>query len=61
MITLKKLDKVLKESYQMVVGDITIREIKKKLVKIPKIKVKGRSLITGRKKSVNIGISDFLR
>ncbi|MDD4202205.1 MAG: hypothetical protein PHQ52_01930 [Candidatus Omnitrophica bacterium] len=60
MITLKKLDQVLKEKYQMVVGYFTIRDLKYKIKKTAKIKARGRSLITGRKKTVNIAFQDFL-
>lgn len=53
MITLKFLRMVLKERYDLVVGEVTLREIKRKLVDgADKVVVLGRNLKTGNRKKI---------
>ena len=56
MATLKSLEQHLRKEHDLVVGEMTLREFKKKVFAISKkkIKVSGRSWETGRKKTVHV-------
>jgi actin-like ATPase involved in cell morphogenesis len=58
MIRLKELRQILKNKYGLVVGEQTLRELKRKIAKTPtaKIKVSGRSYKTGKRKTVMVAI-----
>lgn len=62
MLTQKRLESVLKRKYGIAVGAVSLGELRRKIDKISrtKIKISGRSYRTGMKKSINIPLKDFL-
>lgn len=62
MVTVKSLESVFKNRYNLAVGALTLEELKSKIMKTPsaKIKVSGRSYKTGKKMTVTVPIKAFL-
>ncbi|OGX34633.1 MAG: hypothetical protein A3C36_07765 [Omnitrophica WOR_2 bacterium RIFCSPHIGHO2_02_FULL_52_10] len=61
MMTLKSFEQYLKNKYELAVGEITLRELKEKVLKISKskIKISGRSYETGRKKTIYVPVGNL--
>jgi len=62
MITIGTIDRVLREKYKLVLGELSKRELKERLISGTHdcIKVRGRSCKTGKKKVVQIPHYDFV-
>lgn len=60
---MKSLRSVLKNNYHLVVGELSLEDLRRKIIKISKtkIKVSGRSYETGRKKTVEVPLYEFLK
>jgi actin-like ATPase involved in cell morphogenesis len=58
---MKNLRLMLKDRYKLAVGELTLEELKRKIVKISKTKVKisGRSYETGKKKTIEVLICEL--
>ena len=56
---MKKIEQTLKNKYGVVLGEKSLAELKQKNAKT-KIKVSGRCLKTGKKKTVNLSIKDLI-
>lgn len=58
---MKNLRLILKNKYNLAVGEFSLEDLKRKIVKISKtkIKVSGRSYKTGRKKTIEVPICEF--
>jgi len=62
MTTLKKLESVLKEKYNIAVGQKTLEELKHDIERAlnAKIKISGRFYKTGKKKVIKLPIKNLL-
>lgn len=58
---MKNLRLILKNKYNLAIGELSLRELKRKIVKISKtkIKVSGRSFKSGRKKTIKVPLCQF--
>ena len=63
MMTARNIELCLKNKYGIMVGEITLEDLKQKVRKISKekLKVSGRSLETGRKKTASILLVDLVK
>jgi len=61
MLTLKKLESVLKDKYNIAVGENSLEAIRDRIITASKnaITVFGRSYTTGRKKIIRLAIKDL--
>jgi actin-like ATPase involved in cell morphogenesis len=52
---------MLKNKYKLAVGEFSLEELRSKIVKISKIKIKvsGRHYLTGKKKTIEVLICEF--
>jgi len=58
---MKNLRLMLKNKYKLAVGEFSLEELRSKIVKISKskIKVSGRHYLTGKKKTIEVPICEF--
>lgn len=63
MISERKISSFLKRRHKLAIGEKTAGDLKATLNNVPKLKIKalGRSYKSGRKKTVNISVSDFIK
>lgn len=58
---MKKVSFILKNKHNLVVGEFSLKELKRKIVKISKtkIKVSGRHYLTGKKKTIEVPVCEL--
>lgn len=59
---MKNIRLMLKKKYKLAVGEFSLEELRHKVIKLSKAKMKvsGRSYETGRRKTINVPIYEFL-
>jgi len=58
---MSKLRLICKNKYGLAVGELTLEDLKRKIAKISKTKIKisGRHYLTGKKKTIEVPICEF--
>jgi len=58
---MKNIKSILENKYKLAIGELMFGELKSKVVKISKtkIKVSGRHYLTGKKKTIEVPIYEF--
>ena len=59
---MKNLRLMLKNKYKLAVGEFSLEELRNKVVKASKVKMKvsGRDYLTGKRKTINVPLYEFL-